>query len=161
MKDYLGGIQKKNETSTFKRIFALFLTWFLTWLTDFAISHKVTSQVMPIEEREYQIFSQILCLVICQVVSVSDHQDAVTVMLYTNLWNLGVKKFYCSGRSPSFPQCPSPTMWYYNLSGTITSHRLVHSPSVTVSLSDSHNTPVETFDFSLHQCMSLCMLQYR
>ena len=126
-------------------------------MADFAASHNVTIHVRPVEGSEYQSFSQILCVVICQVVCVRPSRCCNG----NALWNLGVKLFYSSGRSPCFPQSPTPTVRYYNESWASTSHHLVHSPSLTVSLSDPQNTPVETFDFSVHQCMSRCMLQYR
>jgi hypothetical protein len=79
-------------------------------MIHFALSHNVMSHVTPEEGTEYHSFSQIIFLVICQVICVSDHQDAVTVTLYTNLWNFGVKKFYSIERSPCFPQSPIPTV---------------------------------------------------
>jgi len=47
-----------------------------------ALFHNVMNHITPVEGTEYYSFSQILCVVICQLVCVSDHQDPVTVTLY-------------------------------------------------------------------------------
>lgn len=56
-------------------------------MVHFALSHNVMSNVTHNEENIKT--SAKFYVVICQVVCVSDHQDAVTVTLYRNLWNFG------------------------------------------------------------------------